>query len=82
MSKSITGCVVAAPLSAERAKLMIELLQRGELRREGIAAEITVRERRPDDTDDMLQSVNGIRRKPKILYGGFPLQEQAERNVL
>ena len=62
MSKPITGCVVAAPLSAERVEVMLQLLQKGALRREGLTAKIIVRERRPEDTDDMVQSVDGVHR--------------------
>ncbi len=60
MSKPITGCIVNGPLSAERAEILIRILMQGGLDREGLTGDITVRERRPGDTDDMLQSINGV----------------------
>ncbi len=62
MPKPITGCIVNGPMSAERAEILIRILQQGSLGREELTGNIAVRERRPGDTYDMLQSVNGVSR--------------------
>lgn len=60
--KPITGCFVAAPMSAGLAERLARLLMEYQLGGAGLAGDVTVRERRPGDTPDMLQSINGIRR--------------------
>ena len=60
--KPITGCIVMGRMSSARAEKLIRILQEGRNRQAGITGEIIVRERRTEDTSDMLQAVNGVRR--------------------
>lgn len=60
--KPITGCIIMGHMSASRAEKLIRLLQEGRNKQAGVTGEIVVRERRPGDTPDMLQAINGVRR--------------------
>ncbi|MDE7053206.1 MAG: hypothetical protein K2O84_00125 [Oscillospiraceae bacterium] len=62
MAKPITGCIIMGHMSAARAETLIRFLQESRLKQEGLVGEISVRERRPGDTTDMLQSISGIMR--------------------
>lgn len=60
--KPITGCIIVSPMSSGRAEKLARMLMECRLKKMGLAGEITVRPRRANDTEDFLQSVNGVSR--------------------
>ncbi len=61
-TKPISGCFIAAPMSAGLAERLARLLMEEKLKKAGLTGTVSVRLRRAGDTGDFLQSVNGISR--------------------
>lgn len=61
-TKPITGCIIAAPMSAGLAERLTRLLMEERIKNAELTGAVTVRLREAGDTDDLLQGVNGVRR--------------------